>query len=69
MANYQNIGLCNLNTIYTVNRFSHEIVDKDGFTLRQFYSYQDAKQFIYNKPDYKVRKINFDFSKFEEAPF
>lgn len=69
MVNYQNIGQCNLNTIFNLQRFSHEIVDQDGFTLRRFYSFRDAKEFIQNKPDYKVQKIIFDLTKMEECVF
>lgn len=69
MDNYQNTGRCNLNTIYNLRRFSHEVVDRDGFSLRRFYSYQSARDFIYNKPDYKVSKIKFDMSQFKEALF
>ena len=68
-ANYQNIGRCNLNTTYTLNRFSHEVVDSEGFSLRRFYSYQGAKDFVYNKPDYKVYKIKLDLTNYEEALF
>ena len=69
MVNYQNIGRCNLNTIFNLQRFSHEIVDQDGFTLRRFYRYRDAKEFIQNKPDYKVQKIILDLTKMEECLF
>jgi hypothetical protein len=37
--------------------------------LRRFYSYQAARDFIYNKPDYKVSKIKFDIGQFKEALF
>jgi len=69
LVSYQNTGQCNLNTIYNPSRFSHEVVDRDGFSLRRFYSYQAARDFIYNKPDYKVSKIKFDISQFKEALF
>lgn len=69
LVNYQNTGQCSLNTIYNPSRFSHEAVDRDGFSLRRFYSYQAARDFIYNKPDYKVSKIKFDISQFKEALF
>jgi len=69
MVNYQNTGQCSLNIIYNLSRFSHEVVDRDGFSLRRFYSYQAARDFIYNKPDYKVSKIKFDISQFKEALF
>ena len=68
-VSFQNTGRCNLNTIYKLQRFSHEVVDRDGFSLRRFYSYQSARDFIYNKPDYKVSKIKFDMSQFKEALF
>ena len=66
---YQNIGQCNLNITYIQNRFSHEIIDLDGLTLRRFYSYEGAKDFIYNKPECKIRKITFDLSTMEECLF
>ena len=69
LVSYQNTGQCSLNTIYNLSRFSHEVVDRDGFSLRRFYSYQAARDFIYNKPDYKVSKIKFDISQFKEALF
>jgi hypothetical protein len=68
-ASYQNIGQCNLNTIYRLQAFSHEIVDREGFSLRRFYSYRDAKEYVYNKPDYKVQKIKIDLTKIEECLF
>lgn len=52
-----------------LNRFSHKVVDQEGFALMQFTSYADAKWFVRNKPDYKIKKINFDLSQMEECLF
>ena len=45
------------------------MIDREGFALRKFYSYQDAKSFINNKPEYMVKKINFDLGTVEECLF
>ena len=45
------------------------MADREGFALKKFYSYQDAKQFINNKPEYMVKKIKFDLAKAEECLF
>ena len=45
------------------------MTDREGFALRKFYCYQDAKQFINNKPEYMVKKIKFDLGVFEECLF
>jgi len=69
MTNYQNLGRFSLNTISKINRLSHEVIDFDGYVLRRFYSYEGAKDFIYNKPECKINKIKFDLSKMEECLF
>ena len=66
---YQTTGYCKLSISFQTNRFSHLVTDREGFALRKFYCYQDAKQFINNKPEYMVKKIKFDLGKIEECLF
>lgn len=58
-----------MSTSFVINRFTHYVEDSEGFALRQFFSYESAKWFIHNKPEYKVKKIKIDLNKFEEALF
>ena len=66
---YQTIGYYKLNITLETRRFSHLVTDREGFALRKFFSYQDAKSFINNKPEYMVKKINFDLGTVEECLF
>ena len=52
-----------------IRRFSHIVIDKDGFALRKFTTYADAKWFVSNKPEYMVKKINFNLDEYEECLF
>ena len=45
------------------------MVDKEGFSLRKFFSYEDAKWFVENKPEYMVKKIKINLDDFEECKF
>ena len=45
------------------------MIDKEGFSLRAFRSYPDAKWFVSNKPEYSVKKIKINLDEFEECLF
>lgn len=45
------------------------MVDKEGFSLRKFYNYEDAKWFVENKPEYMVKKIKINLDDYEECKF
>ena len=66
---YHHTGLYRLNISLNIIPFSHYVVDRDGFSLRKFRSYQDAKWFVDNKPEYMVKKIKINLDDFEECKF
>lgn len=45
------------------------VVDFEGKPLRRFKTYLAAKEYIYNKPDCKIKRIKMNFDDYEEAPF
>ena len=50
-------------------RFSHYVVDTDGFKLREFRCYQSAKHFVEFRPEYMVKKIKINLGIYEECLF
>lgn len=55
-------------TLETI-RFSHYVIDADGFKLREFRCYESAKQFVEIRPEYMVKKIKINLNDYEECVF
>jgi len=52
-----------------MTRFSHYVIDADGFKLREFRCYESAKQFVEIRPEYMVKKIKINLNDYEECVF
>lgn len=50
--------------------FSHLVTDKDGFEIRRFKSYAEAKLFIEDKADLVIKKIDYQLGcEYEPQPY